>query len=547
MSSPVSGRGQSPGGQDEPLEQVLARESRGTDDHVGAGLRARWVLDAMSGVLALLAPDGSTVEFNRAALDLAAAPRRELLGRPFWELPQWASDGATAELLRAAVTEAAAGTSARVEALLADGAVLEVELRPLTDPSGEVRLLAAEGRDVTDHLALADRLRAVDRRRRHFVQAVGHDLKSPLAVLMALTARARERGAGPDDLDGIAAAARAVADRVDELLAAARESDEAMAPALTPIDLAHIVREAVQGLSAIAFERGVRVDVVAPPTCSVVGDRRRLASVLVNLVGNALRYAEHAIEVRLAVVGSLVRLTVADDGPGVPVRMREEIFERFSQGEDPSTTGAVGLGLAIVRDVVTLHSGSVRIGAGSLGGASFTVELPRAMPTEVRPSPRSDPAVHHEDAFDAAPVGLGIVGADGRWQRVNPALAAVLGREEQALVGRPVVRGLAAVVCDPLERALAGRIDRFEAEQTRAGAGRDRLLLWTGAVSRLGGHGDVVVLSVQEVPRPAAARVGGGARGGGPHEAGPPASRARQGGARRTDGSGTASQAARKP
>jgi len=98
----------------------------------------------------------------------------------------------------------------------------------------------------------------------------------------------------------------------------------------------------------------VRVDVEATAALAVRADRRRLASMAVNLVHNALRYAETRVEVRLVPDGPMARLTVTDDGPGVPERLSEEVFERFNQGHDVHGVGAVGLGLSIVRDVVTL-------------------------------------------------------------------------------------------------------------------------------------------------------------------------------------------------
>ena len=200
---------------------------------MGAALRARWLLDSMSGLVALLSPDGTTIELNRAALDLAGDLRRKTaVGKPFWLLPHWACDGATAALLSAGVADAAAGRAARVEAQLAAGGVLLVELRPLVSGTGETMLVLAEGRDVTELHAVSERLRALDLRRRRFVQAVGHDLKSPLAVLLALTARAQARGAGPAraDLDGIAATVRALNEQVDDLLSAARASERALEP-----------------------------------------------------------------------------------------------------------------------------------------------------------------------------------------------------------------------------------------------------------------------------------------------------------------------------
>ncbi|MGZ6694132.1 MAG: ATP-binding protein [Solirubrobacteraceae bacterium] len=503
----------------------------------------------MSGVVALLAPDGATIELNRAALRLAGIGRGAALGAPFWMLPQWAPDGATAALLQAGVADAAGGTATRVEAQLASGGILLVELRPLTGSSGGIRLVMAEGRDVTDVHAVTERLRAVDKRRRRFVAAVGHDLKSPLAVLLALAGRAQADpllGArGREALGGIATAARALSDQVDDLLSAARESDRAIEPSLDQEDLAHLVREAVQGLSALAYEGGVRVDVVAPAAVAVRGDRRRLTSMVVNLLHNALRYAVSSVEVRLETDGPLARLTITDDGPGVPERLRGEVFERFCQGENVHGVGAVGLGLSIVRDVVTLHGGSVRLGSGEHGGARFTIDLPRlvpaAAPVDVPGAPAGAEAT--PDAFDLVPMAMGIVDAGGLWQRVNGALCELLDRDPAQMVGHEAAAQVPAVLRAPLRGMLAGKTGAGEVDHRPPGGARDRVVRWSAAPAR---SGEGIVIIAQELAAPRARRPKDVAHGGGPQGSGPPAHRPRQGGTLRSDGSGVAEQATRQ-
>jgi PAS domain S-box-containing protein len=488
----------------------------------------------MSGLVALLSPDGTTIELNRAALDLAGDLRRTTaVGMPFWLLPHWANDGATAALLSAGVADAAAGTPARVEAQLAAGGVLLVELRPLLAGNGVPTLVIAEGRDVTELHAVGERLRALDTRRRRFVQAVGHDLKSPLAVLLALSARAQARGGEParEDLDGIAATARALNEQVDDLLNAARASERALEPSLGEEDLAEIVREAVRGLSALARERAVRVDVAADAAVAVRADRRRLASMAVNLVHNALRYAETAVEVSLVADGRNARLTVSDDGPGVPERLREEVFERFNQGHDIRGVGAVGLGLSIVRDVVTLHGGSVRLGAGEHGGARFTVDLPRIVASS-EPSPVAPLVV---DGFEAMPTPLGIVGPNGIWLQVNAALCELLGCAREELLGHPAATRLPAALRRGLPRMLAGEPRALEVDHRPPGSRRDRLIRWKAAQAH---SGSAVVVSAEEHAGRPERRRKATAQGGGPQLPGPPAGRPRQGGTRRVGGAG---------
>ncbi|MBH1937555.1 hypothetical protein I5Q34_25345 [Streptomyces sp. AV19] len=114
---------------------------------------------------------------------------------------------------------------------------------------------------------------------------------------------------------------------------------------------------------------------------TVGGSRTQLARVLGNLLDNAQRHARTGVRVTLRHdPGGPVVLEVADDGPGVPPADRERIFERFIRLDDARSRdeGGAGLGLAIVRDVVTRHRGRIEVGGVPEGGARFTVTLPAA-------------------------------------------------------------------------------------------------------------------------------------------------------------------------
>lgn len=125
-----------------------------------------------------------------------------------------------------------------------------------------------------------------------------------------------------------------------------------------------------QGLS-IVEERG------APDRVRL--DPRRMGQVVVNLVQNADNYGGGATEVRLGGDAGHLRIVVDDAGPGIPPEQREQVFERFVRGDDPSVPGT-GLGLALVREHVRLHEGTVVIKRSPAGGARFVVTIPKAMP-----------------------------------------------------------------------------------------------------------------------------------------------------------------------
>jgi signal transduction histidine kinase len=114
-----------------------------------------------------------------------------------------------------------------------------------------------------------------------------------------------------------------------------------------------------------------------PAGVAMTGDTTKLTWALSNLVTNALRYTPRGgrITIDVTVEDDLVRIVVADTGPGIPPGQRERVFERFTQGQD-GTTGAAGLGLAIVRDIVQAHGGRVHVDSEVGHGSRFTVVLP---------------------------------------------------------------------------------------------------------------------------------------------------------------------------
>src|SRR5262249_23205176 len=129
----------------------------------------------------------------------------------------------------------------------------------------------------------------------------------------------------------------------------------------------------------------------------VIGDPEKLERVLLNLLSNAMKFAQAGGRVRVAlgVEGEDVVLSVEDNGPGVPVALREAIFERFRKGDDGATKrfGGTGLGLAIAKELVERHGGRIDVGDAEDGGALFRVKLPFGpQDTAVGVPPGSSPA-----------------------------------------------------------------------------------------------------------------------------------------------------------
>ncbi|MEP6527776.1 MAG: ATP-binding protein [Nocardioidaceae bacterium] len=215
---------------------------------------------------------------------------------------------------------------------------------------------------------------------RQFVADAAHELRSPIASVLAQleVAGAEDGGALGHAPEALVAEVRRLSCLVDDLLALARLDAQ---PKLrtAPVDLDDVV---VTEVAVLRARTSVAVDTSAVSAARVSGDAGMLHRVVRNLLDNASRYARSRIAVGLLTDGATVVLTVADDGPGIPQAYRRRVFDRFTRLDEARhrDAGGVGLGLAIVRDVVAAHHGEVSA-EDNLPGTRFVVRMPAAEPT----------------------------------------------------------------------------------------------------------------------------------------------------------------------
>ena len=147
-----------------------------------------------------------------------------------------------------------------------------------------------------------------------------------------------------------------------------------------PVDVAELARASVDALrSQLPDDMSVEVD-VAPGVGSASGDADRLQQVLVNLVDNAAKYGDGPVTVHVEQTNGVIRIRVADRGPGIALAEQERIFEKFYRA-DPHLTRApsgTGLGLYISRELVQRMGGHLEVRSRPGAGSTFVVELPSA-------------------------------------------------------------------------------------------------------------------------------------------------------------------------
>jgi signal transduction histidine kinase len=257
-----------------------------------------------------------------------------------------------------------------------DGGDLEPRMEIDPHAGAEVRVLGEAFNGMLDRLAEAFSMQ------RRFVADASHELRTPLTVIRGqIEVLAAQREPSVPEIEATEHVVRGEIARmtrlVDDLLLLARsEQPEFLRP--TPLDLEPFLDDVWDATAAIA-ERDFEYGPIA--TGTLVADGDRVAQALRNLAANAARHtqAPHGV-IRLSATAlddGRVRLSVEDDGPGIPAAERTRVFERFHRGENAPRSGpGAGLGLAIVLAIAEAHGGTARAGESPLGGAMLELELP---------------------------------------------------------------------------------------------------------------------------------------------------------------------------
>ena len=160
-----------------------------------------------------------------------------------------------------------------------------------------------------------------------------------------------------------------------------------------PVDLVALIGEVLKAQTVPAEAKRLAIEVQTPPAALVTGVRARLAQVLTNLIGNAVKYTRDGGQVQVVVeaAGSAddgpVRVRITDNGIGIPARDLPHVFDKFYRVKNASTAGiaGTGLGLAITRSIVETHRGRIGVESTEGSGSTFWVELPAAPAGPDRP------------------------------------------------------------------------------------------------------------------------------------------------------------------
>ncbi len=282
---------------------------------------------------------------------------------------------------------------------------LDFVYQPKKNAEGVVESIVFVSTDVTAQVEarrqvenLAERLQSAVSSRDEFMSIVSHELKNPITSLklnlqmtkMRLDPRPEADSAAAKVTRAIDSSSRSVdrlTDLIDDLLDVTRLRNGKFRYEFVPLNVGKLIRDIVERSSEQLRQAGCRWKVDAPEDLEARWDVTRIEQVLVNLISNAMKYAPGTpVEIRVECEGDQVSVHVRDHGPGIPLELREKIFDRFERIESSREVRGLGLGLYISKQIVLAHGGSIQVCSDQESGSDFVVRLPRISVNETLPS-----------------------------------------------------------------------------------------------------------------------------------------------------------------
>jgi PAS domain S-box-containing protein len=375
---------------------------------VGGEPSFRAVLEAAPDAMITVAADGRITMVNSETLRLFGYERRELVGAPIeMLLPERlrAIHAAHREAFHREPRRRPMGLGPDLVARRKDGSVFptEISLSPLWNDRGLTIVVVV--RDITERRKAEEERAALvreqaaraeaelaNRAKDEFLAVVSHELRTPLNAILGWAVMLQSQPSGPETvaraLSAIERNARVQRQVIDDLLDVSAITAGKVALERHDLDLAGVIRAAEESLGPSAESKRIRLDIeIEPGLPRVAGDPRRLQQVFWNLLSNAVKFSDEGgrVGVRARAVATGIEVRVEDNGTGIDPRFLPHVFDRFRQSDASPARGhgGLGLGLAIVRELVDLHGGSVTAESRGEGqGASFTVLLPYGPPAD---------------------------------------------------------------------------------------------------------------------------------------------------------------------
>ena len=257
---------------------------------------------------------------------------------------------------------------------------------PVRDEAGNIIRWMGTVTDMHDQKLAADELKAANARKDEFLAMLAHELRNPLAPISTAAQMLRLSSADPKRIahasEVIGRQVRHMVELVDDLLDVSRVTRGLVELEREPVDLKSVIQNAIEQARPLIEKKGHTLSTrLGAANVTVTGDRKRLVQVMTNLINNAAKYTPNggAITVVAEPGPGQVDIKVRDNGSGIESALLPDIFELFTQAKrtPDRAQGGLGLGLALVRSMVSLHGGTVEALSDGPGlGSCFSVTLP---------------------------------------------------------------------------------------------------------------------------------------------------------------------------
>jgi signal transduction histidine kinase/CheY-like chemotaxis protein len=289
---------------------------------------------------------------------------------------------------------------------------------PLHDESGQLLGAVNVLVDISDRKRAEEALREADRAKDEFLATLAHELRNPLAPIRNAVYVLNLAGAHSPEvqwaLSVIERQSRQMARLIDDLMDVARITGGRLQLTKERVELAEVVRAAVETARPVVEAAGHELTVSLPPPVVLDADLTRLAQAVSNVLNNAAKYTDRGGRIWLTAErqGSDAVISVRDTGMGIPAEALPHLFEMFTQADrhGDRSRGGLGIGLALVRRLVEMHGGSVAAHSDGPGlGSEFVIRLPAVVEQEPRRGATAP------EGTSAAPAALRVLVVDDNW------------------------------------------------------------------------------------------------------------------------------------
>ncbi len=350
--------------------------------------RYRAIVDTQSEMVCRFRPDGEILFLNGGYARARGTTPDALIGSNFWDFVADSDRLGVRSMLERLTPEM---PEIRIENRFetADGVrwTLWTNRALSFDKAGRCTEAQSTGIDITDRKEAEEALREASERKTEFLAVLGHELRNPLAPLSAGVELLEQSAISVESMVKVRAMMKRQLDHlsrlVEDLLDLSRISRGEVALRIAPLDVREVVEAAVELCLPAIVERQHRISVEAGHVMLPAdGDFQRLTQVLGNVLANAAKYTPPggSIDITAAIEGQHVVVRIRDTGYGLPPERLESLFEMFTQipeHRERTGGGGLGIGLALSRQLVTRHGGSIEAKSNGIGlGSEFVVRLP---------------------------------------------------------------------------------------------------------------------------------------------------------------------------